>query len=211
VHRQGLSIAGYGLLLALNSGLVLALQLPATRLTSRWRPEHVIAVTSVIIGAGFGLLALAHTAALLAVAVTVWSLGELAQWPVAAAYTTSLAPPGMTGRYAGARSLCYGSALLLAPLASTALYHLSPALLWGCCAAAGICAAAAITPAPAGLQLQARPFRHSWRPGSRKRPRQAWPAQAPPPQAGRGTADGPAIPERGILPHPSGTLARRKS
>jgi len=83
---------------------------------------------------------------LLAAAVTVWSLGELAQWPVAA-YTTSLAPPGMTGRYAGARSLCYGLALLLAPLAGTALYNLSPAALWGACAAAGICAAAVITPA----------------------------------------------------------------
>src|SRR6266487_2310849 len=90
--------------------------------------------------------ALAHTTLLLAAAVTVWSLGELAQWPVAA-YTTSLAPPGMTGRYAGARSLCYGLALLLAPLAGTALYNLSPAALWGACAAAGICAAAVITPA----------------------------------------------------------------
>ena len=74
MHRQGLSTAGYGLLLAFNSGLILALQLPATRLAARWRPEDVIAVTSVITGAGFGPLALAHTAALLALAVTVWSL-----------------------------------------------------------------------------------------------------------------------------------------
>lgn len=173
VHRQGLSTAGYGLLLALNSVLILALQLPATWLTSRWRPEHVIAVTSVSIGAGFGLFALAHTATLLAVAVTVWSLGELAQWPVAAAYTTSLAPPGMTGRYAGARSLCYGTALLLAPLAGTALYHLSPVLLWCACAALGVCAAAVIIPAHAGLLLQARPLRRPRRPGSPPAPRQA--------------------------------------
>lgn len=112
----------------------------------------MIAASSVIIGAGFGLLALAHTAVLLAVAVTVWSVGELAQWPVAAAYTTSLAPHGMTGRYAGARSLCYGTALLIAPLAGSGLYRLSPTLLWSACAAAGICAAAAITPSEAVLR-----------------------------------------------------------
>jgi MFS family permease len=146
VHREGLSTASYGLLLALNSGLLMALQLPATKLTARWRPQPVIAATSVLIGAGFGLLVLARTSMLLVVAVTVWSLGELAQWPVAAAYTTSLAPPGMTGRYAGTRSLCYGTALLLAPLAGAALYNLSPAVLWGACAAAGICAAAVIAP-----------------------------------------------------------------
>jgi MFS family permease len=121
------------------------LQLPAARLTARWQPQPVIAATSIMIGAGFGLLFFARTGLLLAVAVTVWSLGELAQWPVAAAYATSLSPRGMTGRYAGARSLCYGTALLLAPLAGTALYGLSPALLWGGCAAAGIGAAAVIT------------------------------------------------------------------
>lgn len=146
VHRQGMPTSVYGLLLGLNSGLVVALQLPAARLTGRWRPEPVIAATSVLAGAGFGLLALSHTVVLLTVAVTVWSLGELAQWPVAAAYTTALAPPGRTGAYAGARSLCYGTALLLAPLAGLAVYRLSPALLWIGCAAAGLCAAAVITP-----------------------------------------------------------------
>lgn len=146
VHRQGLPTASYGLLLALNSGLLMVLQLPATKLTARWRPQAVIAASSVVVGAGFGLLILARSSTLLAVAVIVWSLGELAQWPVAAAYTTSLAPPAMTGRYAGARSLCYGAALLLAPLAGTALYSLSPALLWGACTAAGVFAAGIIAP-----------------------------------------------------------------
>lgn len=152
VHRQGMPTSIYGLLLGLNSGLVVALQLPAARLTGRWRPEPVIAATSVLAGAGFGLLVLGHTVVLLAAAVTVWSLGELAQWPVAAAYTTALAPPGRTGAYAGARSLCYGTALLLAPLAGTAVYRLSPALLWIACAAAGLCAAAVIAPLPAALR-----------------------------------------------------------
>lgn len=155
MHRQGLPTTSYGLLLAFNSGLILVCQLPAARLAGRWRPEPVIAATSVLIGAGFGLLTVAHTVVLLAAAATVWSLGELAQWPIAAAYTTSLAPRGMTGRYAGARSLCYGTALLFAPLAGTTLYHLSPALLWGACAAAGVCAAAVISPLPARLRLGA--------------------------------------------------------
>ncbi len=146
VHRQGLSTASYGLLLALNSGLLMVLQLPAARLAARRRPQPVIAATSVLIGAGFGLLILAHTGLLLVAAVAVWSLGELTQWPVAAAFTTSLAPPAMIGRYAGTRSLCYGTALLLAPLIGTALFSLSPALLWGGCAVAGITAAAVISP-----------------------------------------------------------------
>jgi MFS family permease len=170
VHRQGLSTASYGLLLALNSGLLMVFQLPAARVTARWRPQPVIAATSVLTGAGFGLLILAHTGVLLMVAVTVWSLGELTQWPVAAAYTTSLAPPGMIGRYAGTRSLCYGTALLLAPLAGTALYSLSPDLLWAGCAAAGIFAAAVINPLPRLARPRGRGSRPH--PGAARRSRQ---------------------------------------
>lgn len=196
VHRQGLPTATYGLLLALNSALVVAMQLPAARLAGRWRPEPVIATACVIIGAGFTLLAVAHTVILLAAAVAVWSLGELAQWPVAAAYTTRLAPPGMTGRYAGARSFCYGLALLLAPLSGTALYHRSPAALWALCGVAGLCAAAIITPWPAAGQLATRQIRglngraRARRSGSRspRAPRPAW--------SGRTAIDGPPGPAR---------------
>jgi MFS family permease len=180
VHRQGLPTSTYGLLLALNSGLVVALQLPATRLTSRSRPLPMIAATSIMVGTGFGLLAFAHTGLLLAAAVAVWSLGELAQWPVAAAYTTSLAPPGMTARYAGARSLCYGTALLLAPLAGTTLYRLHPDALWAVCAAAGITASV--------ITLRHRPPSHASRlpaaaaggTGSIPRPMRAQPGCPPP-------------------------------
>lgn len=144
VHSKGMSSGTYGLLLALNSGLVMALQIPATRLTPRWETTSVIAVTSMLVGAGFALLAAGHTIVLLVAAVTIWSAGELVQWPVAADYTVQLAPPGFAGRYAGARSFCYGVALLLAPIAGAALYQLQPVILWLSCAAAGICAAMVI-------------------------------------------------------------------
>ncbi|MGH3170299.1 MAG: hypothetical protein ACRDN0_31005 [Trebonia sp.] len=52
IHRHGLPTVSYGLLLALNSGLLTALQLPAAKLTARWRPQPVIAVTSAVIRAG---------------------------------------------------------------------------------------------------------------------------------------------------------------
>ncbi len=214
VHRQGLPTAAYGLLLALNSALVVVLQLAAARLTGRWRPEPVIATACVIIGAGFALLALAHTAVLLAAAVTVWSVGELAQWPVAAAYTTRLAPPGMTGRYAGARSFCYGLALLLAPLGGTALYNLNPAVLWAACGAAGICAAAITTPRPARLaprrRLGARPppgQRHAERASARPLAEH----RKPQPQPGPRSRPAVLAHNAALVPHPSAKPARRQS
>lgn len=104
-----------------------------------YRPATSVLITGV--PAGFAMLAVAHTIVLLVVAVTVWSLGDLAQWPVAADRTLQLAPPDFSGRYAGARSFCYGVALLLAPLIGTALYQVRPTILWISCAATGIVAA----------------------------------------------------------------------
>lgn len=125
VHRQGLPTSSYGLLLAVNSGLVVALQLPAARLTGRWRPQPVIAVASVVAGAGF------------------------------------------------------------------ALYGVSPAVLWGACAVAGVCAAAVITP---GHRLAGRPA-FTAPPGRIRRPG-APPAIRRPaflrPRPGRNPRRGPA-------------------
>lgn len=148
VHGHGLSSGTYGFLLALNSGLVMALQIPSTRFVQRWKTTSVIAFTSVLTGAGFAMIAVAHSIVVLVAAVTVWSLGELVQWPVAADHTLQLAPPGLSGRYAGARSFCYGVALLVAPLAGTALYQLHPTILWMSCGVAGIVAAVIIRPRP---------------------------------------------------------------
>lgn len=161
VREQDLSAGTYGMLLGLNAALVMIGQIPAARLTRRRAPVPVIAVTSIVVGVGFALLAAAHTALALAFAVTVWSLGELAQWPVAASYAMSLAPPGQAGRYAGARSAGYALALLLAPLAGDALYARDPTILWAACAAAGTLAAAIIALPRAAASRRGRAARQA--------------------------------------------------
>lgn len=166
IRHQARSPATYGLLLGLNSALIMLLQLPSTRLWDRSAPRTVVAISSLAVGAGFVMLIPASTISAMAGAVAVWSLGELAQWPVAAAYTTSLAPAGLTGRYAGTRSLAYGLALLVAPLAGTFLYGFNPVLLWTACGATAAAAAAAAimtinTPRPAAVQQTTRAARQA--------------------------------------------------
>lgn len=53
------------------------------------------------IGAGLRTLAVAQTAATLSQPCSFGRFGELGQWAVASAYTTSLAPCGLAGRYVG--------------------------------------------------------------------------------------------------------------
>jgi MFS family permease len=146
VTSHGHSPAVYGMLLSASALLAVTLQLPLSTLTRRWHPPRVIAASSVIVGAGFGLVGLGGGVAVLAAATLVWSLGELVQWPVAASYLTDLAPPHHLGRYAGLRSLAYGTAMLIAPSGGTTLYRHDPRLVWWLSVAVGLAAAVTLLP-----------------------------------------------------------------
>jgi len=119
--RSGLSPKTYGLVLSVNTALVVALQPFAPRLFSRCAHTTVLAVSAGVVGLGYGAYALASSAASYAVATAVWSLGEIGYAPAASAQAALLAPPEMRGRYAGAFALCMGGAAALAPLLGTGL------------------------------------------------------------------------------------------
>jgi MFS family permease len=123
----------YGMLVSLNGILILIVELPISSVTRRYRPQPVMALGLVLVGAGFGLTALAGTVPLLAMTVIVWTLGEIIFSPVAAAYVADVAPFHMRGRYQGAWGLSFGVGLVLAPLLGTALYSVSPRGLWTMC------------------------------------------------------------------------------
>jgi MFS family permease len=146
VTDHGWKASTYGLLLSGSAALILLLQLPLALRTARCSPPRVLAPASVLIGAGFAVLALGGTLPVLVVAVALWSIGDLVSWPVGADYLRDLAPPGRKGRWAGVRSTSYGLALLAGPALGTAAYQHSPTWVWGGCAACGLLAAVAILP-----------------------------------------------------------------
>jgi MFS family permease len=94
-------------------------------------------------GAGFALGAWAGTAAEFAVAVAVWTVGEILVLPVSSAVVADLAPAAARGRYQGAYGMSFALAAALAPLAGTAvLQGAGAATLWLGCLAVGTAVAA---------------------------------------------------------------------
>lgn len=143
MRAEGLSEAQYGAAIAVNGALIVALGLPASRVLGTLPRFGVLAAASVLMGAGFGLNALVETAPLYAVAVAVWTLGELSANPVASAAVADLAPARLRGAYQGV----YGSSWSLASLAGPALGGLvlsrfGPGVLWSGCLMLGVAVAA---------------------------------------------------------------------
>ncbi|MFH9658858.1 MFS transporter [Streptomyces sp. NPDC017248] len=141
VDAVGLGERDFGLLIGLNGLLVLILELPLTGLVARFRPEYVLAVGNLLIGAGLALTGLMTTMGLLAATVLLWTFGEMISTSVAQAYLGSLAPPRLVGRYQGLYGVAYTTGTGAGPLVGGAVYAIGPWALWTLVGAAGLVAA----------------------------------------------------------------------
>lgn len=142
MRRNGISPQGYGLLMSLN-GIVIAVVQPfAARGLARFERGRVLAAAAILVGAGYGALALVHTAPLYALAIVTWTLGEICHTPFATATVADLSPAALRGRYQGAYGMSWGLGMYLGTeLGARVLDRLGPAALWGGCAGLGVLAA----------------------------------------------------------------------
>ncbi|MFL5354264.1 MDR family MFS transporter [Archangium sp.] len=139
---QGMSPATFGAVLAVNGVLIVLLQPFAGRWLGTLRRATALSWASGLTGLGFGLHALGAQPGLAALAVVVWTLGEIAQSPVASAVVADLAPTEQRGTYQGAYYMLWALSSCLAPaLGSWVLGHHGRYALWGGCLALGLFAA----------------------------------------------------------------------
>ena len=143
-----LSRADFGLLIALNGLLVLALELPISSVTMRLPPRRTIALGFLLFGAGFGLTALAHNLQALLGTVAVWTFGEMISAPVAYAYLADIAPEHLRGRYQGVYELAWGVGGVAGPFVGAILFAWMPNSLWALCAGLGLGAAVLVLASP---------------------------------------------------------------
>lgn len=148
---QGFSPAGYGIVLAFNGLLIIVVQPLLTPWVARFDASRVIAVAALLYGAGMAVHGLAEDLPLHAVAVMVWTLGEIIESPTRSALVAAMAPADARGRYQGALVLAWGCSTLISPKLGTWLWeHEGPRTLWfGCLGLGAVVAVAMLLTAPA--------------------------------------------------------------
>lgn len=169
--QAGFTPADYGMAIAVNGVLIVALQIPVTRFIERRDPRRLLVVSSLLAGYGFGLTAFAGSVGVFALTVCVWTLGEMVNAPTQTGLVVRLSPVHGRGRYQGVYTLSWSLAALVAPLMSgVVIDRFGAEWLWGVCAVVGTVAAvgygalmrripaaepAATVPAPAGAEVAA--------------------------------------------------------
>ncbi|GLW35556.1 MDR family MFS transporter [Actinoplanes regularis] len=151
MQADGFSAATYGWVIAVNGIMIVSGQLFVPRLVEGRRSHRVLAVATLLIGVGFGLVAVAHAAWVYALTVVIWTLGEMLQSPSNAATVAALSPSALRGRYQGLNSLSWSIGTALAPvLGGLVLQGPGSTTLWiGCFAVCALAAAGHLLSGPA--------------------------------------------------------------
>jgi MFS family permease len=113
--RHGISSSAYGALVSINGWMIVFLQPFITRALAHRSRTRVLALSSLCMGVGFGLYGLGSYAGY-AIAIAVWTVGEIANLPTTSLVTAELAPAELRGRYQGVANLSWSVAALISPL-----------------------------------------------------------------------------------------------
>jgi MFS family permease len=140
---HGVGPLAFSLIMALNGLGVVVLQPLLSDRLRRHDGARVLALSSLLIGLGFGLNALAGSLPAYVAGAALYTVGEVLGFPVASAIVADLAPADLRGRYQGAFSMAWGMAFTLSPLlGGQVLHRLGGEVLWLGCLVTGVVVAA---------------------------------------------------------------------
>lgn len=125
-----------GMLFALNTGMIVALQMPIVRALASWRRTRAMAVGGLGWGLSFLLLAAAPFLApgilpfYLCGCVILYTLAEIIYAPTSFALAAACATVGSQGRYLAVYQISIAGAATFTPIFAEALLTANPPMLW---------------------------------------------------------------------------------
>lgn len=137
LHMQahGLTSADFGMAIAVNGILIVALSIQVSHAASNWPRFRAMAVAALFLGTGFGLNMFAsNLLPFYFLTVAVWTMGEITASAVAPALIADLSPIELRGLYQGIFGSAWGLSFFIGPVLGGWVYERfgSTALWFGC-------------------------------------------------------------------------------
>jgi MFS family permease len=132
VGNLGFSKSMFGILMGINTVLVIIVEVPLNDAMRNWKHWKALALGSILAGAGFGLLIFTTEIYLLISSVIIWTFGEMILFPAAGDYVAEISPSDKRGEYMGYFQMTFSASLILGPLFGTkVLADFGSTILWG--------------------------------------------------------------------------------
>jgi len=117
------STAAFGLLTAINTVLIIIIEVPLNNAMSNMAYGRSMFIGALFAAIGFGALAIARDITPLIISIIIWTIGEMIFFPVTAAYASEIAPPKKRGEYMGYFQMTFSFAFSAGPWLGTVVYE----------------------------------------------------------------------------------------
>lgn len=111
--------AGFGALLAINTVIIILVEVPLNNAMSDWPHRYSLALGAFLVGAGFGALVFVNGLMGVALTIVLWTFGEMIILPASAAFVSDIAPRAQAGAYMGLYTMGFSVALAIGPWLGT--------------------------------------------------------------------------------------------
>ncbi|MBV9822762.1 MAG: MFS transporter, partial [Actinobacteria bacterium] len=108
VKAEGVPVFWYTVAVALNGLIVIAFELPLTKLSQRWPLKYTVGVAMLLVGLGMGLYGLPLGPAVIILGTLIWTAAEVIGAPTVFAYPAMAGPAHLKGRYIGSFQFMFG-------------------------------------------------------------------------------------------------------
>lgn len=138
----GLAARYFGFSFAVNTILVVILEIPLNVRTLHWSHRRCMILGALIYAVGFGAYAWASSFSQIALIVGLYTFAEMIESPAVFASVADHAPARRIGEYSGMVTMTYSLAASVAPLLGTTIYqHYGAKIVWLFCFVTGCLAA----------------------------------------------------------------------
>lgn len=161
-EERGMTEDAIGLLLAVNTIVILLTEMQVARRAERSDPLFVMGISGLFIGVGFGVLPWAFGIPWLVASILIWTVGEMLMGPVTASWVATRAPEASRGAYMAWFTLTFAIVNIFGPWIGTAvLEHFGSTALWLSTLAIGVLDLAAFWILARALRARAGPVPQS--------------------------------------------------
>jgi MFS family permease len=139
---RGFSESRIGLLLTVNALMIVLFEMQLIRRIEKKDPLSMIAIGTLFVAAGFGLLPLMRGWILIGASTVLWTIGEMLIFPLSATFIAGRAGRSgaeNSGSYMGLFTLSFSLSSVISPAAGTWAYNrFGPTALWFACGIVGL-------------------------------------------------------------------------
>lgn len=131
VEELGFSNSIFGMLIVVNTVLIILIELPLNSAMADWKDVNSLYLGAILIAMGFGFHMFSNTILLLVIGISIWTFGEMIFFPGAAAMASEIAPLKKRGEYMGFYQMVFSLSFMFAPYIGTMVYEsFNSSVLW---------------------------------------------------------------------------------